>query len=275
MRLSMWSSYLIELAPEKMVKTFVRHGWKYSELSDEHGWMLLNRGSPGVEGGKFRKYASNRGLSFPQGHFFLGADISEKNRREREKLLDILKKWCDLFNAVGVKAGVLHPGKLRRYRKKSTKDEAMSRVMEVLGEILDYSAGASFTVCLENLFREFRSFEDLRRVIDALGSERLGVCLDTGHLNMSGGDCAEFVLAAGNLLKALHVSDSIGPGQDHILPFGAGGVEWKKFIGALRDIGYKGLFNFEVPRENKCPMEIRLKKLDYAKSLAGAMLEMP
>ncbi len=93
MRPSMWSSYLIELAPEKMVQTFVEHGWKYSELSDEHGWMLLKRGPAEREGGKFRKFASDRGFSFPQGHFYLTADIAKESMAERARLLDALKKW--------------------------------------------------------------------------------------------------------------------------------------------------------------------------------------
>ena len=273
MRPSMWSSYLIELSPEKMVETFVARGWKYSELSDEHGWMLLKRGPAEREGGKFRKFASGRGFSFPQGHFYLTADIAEESTAERAKVLDALKKWCDLFNALDVKAGVLHPGIMRRYRKKSTRERALSRVKETLGELLEYSAGASFTICLENLIREFNTLEELQGLINSTGG-RLGVCLDTGHLNMNGGDCAGFVKSAGSMLKALHVSDSIGAGDDHILPFGAGSVDWKKFVEALKRAGYDGLINFEVPRENKCPMGIRLKKLDYAKALAEEMLVM-
>lgn len=270
MRHSMWSSYLFEFSPEKMVEVFSERGWKYSELSNEHGWMLLKRGKAEREGGKLREFASERGFSFPQGHFYLAADIGEKDRREREKLLDILKKWCDLFNALGVKAGVLHPGRLHCYRKQASMDEAVARMLDMLAGILDYSSGASFTICLENLIREFVSFEELKALADAAGGN-LGVCLDTGHLNINGGDCAGFVKSAGSMLKALHISDSIGGGPDHILPFGAGSVDWKKLITSLKRSGYGGLFNFEVPLENTCPMEIRLKKLDYAKVLAEEM----
>ena len=41
---------------------------------------------------------------------------------------------------------------------------------------------------------------------------------------------------------------------------------------ALREVGYAGLFNFEVPGENRCPMEVRLAKLDYALALAQFMI---
>jgi sugar phosphate isomerase/epimerase len=32
---------------------------------------------------------------------------------------------------------------------------------------------------------------------------------------------------------------------------------------ALRDIGYEGLFNLEIPGENKAPMELRDAKIAY------------
>jgi hypothetical protein len=43
-------------------------------------------------------------------------------------------------------------------------------------------------------------------------------------------------------------------------------------MSALYEVGYEGIFNFEVPRENRCPMEIRLAKLDYARRLAELMV---
>jgi len=41
---------------------------------------------------------------------------------------------------------------------------------------------------------------------------------------------------------------------------------------ALREVGYRGLFNFEVPGENRCPPPVRLAKLDYALALANYMI---
>ena len=60
--------------------------------------------------------------------------------------------------------------------------------------------------------------------------------------------------------------------NDHIFPYGAGNIGWAELVSALYEVGYEGLFNFEVPRENRCPMEIRLAKLDYAHRLAELMV---
>ena len=55
----MWTSYYMDLPPEKAVEEIARHGWRYAELSDEHGAALLNRGNPEKAGSAFRKVAES------------------------------------------------------------------------------------------------------------------------------------------------------------------------------------------------------------------------
>jgi sugar phosphate isomerase/epimerase len=98
------------------------------------------------------------------------------------------------------------------------------------------------------------------------------LCLDTGHALVCKVDSAAFIRTAGARLKALHVADNLGTDDHHMLPYGRGKVNWPAILEALRDTGYAGLFNFEVPGENRCPVPIRLAKLDYALALAGHMI---
>ena len=65
---SMWTSYLIELLPEDMVKTYAKYGWRASELSDEHA-RPLKRGKPAVVGRDFQRFAADPGMSFPKAIF--------------------------------------------------------------------------------------------------------------------------------------------------------------------------------------------------------------
>ena len=69
-----------------------------------------------------------------------------------------------------------------------------------------------------------RSFEELRDILDAVGSDRLGVCLDTCHVNDAGYDLsgdlegvlAEFDRVIGlDRLKALHLNDSMNVRGSH------------------------------------------------------------
>ena len=99
---SVWSSYFVEMSPEDMVREFAADGFTATEISDEHGLMLLDRGDPEVEGRRLKAFAENLGMSFPQGHLLLKVDICKDDAAE------ILKPWIDLFTALGVRSAVLH-----------------------------------------------------------------------------------------------------------------------------------------------------------------------
>ena len=97
MKLSMWSSYYHDIQPEDMVVELEKHGYEYSELSDEHSMLLLDRGDPFQAGAEFKAFADAHHVIFSQGHLKLSARLCEAEGRK------ILKKQLDLFQAVGVK----------------------------------------------------------------------------------------------------------------------------------------------------------------------------
>ncbi len=86
-----------------------------------------------------------------------------------------------------------------------------------------------------------RSFEELRDILDAVGSNRLGVCLDTCHVYDAGyniaedleGVLAEFDRIIGlNRLKALHLNDSqnaCGSHKDRHERIGRGSIGLETF----------------------------------------------
>jgi len=255
MQISMWSSFLYELSPEDMVRTFVQHSWNCTELSTEHGWMLLDRGDPTKVGNELRKFAEGQGFSFPQGHFYLTADITHPDEKKRAEIIDDLKRWCALFAALNITAGVLHPGGDGLRALGCEPEKIFECNINALEQLSGFVKGGPTTICLEN----GGSIDSMLRLVNFVTGSELGLCLDTGHLNMDGGNCADFVRQAEKKLKALHITDSIGNHDDHIFPHSAGNINWEEFVKALREVGYEGLFNFEVPRENRCPMKIRLQ----------------
>ena len=178
-------------------------------------------------------------------------------------------KWCDLFIAIGVTAAVLHPGGQHRVAANQPITEELGmRNADSLRCLVNHIEGSPLMLCMENIFPPLpHTLADMLQLIDAVDSSHLALCLDTGHCHMSDGDVATFVRDAGPRLKALHITDSIGDHNDHLLPYGGGNIEWAEFVQALRDSSYDGIFNLEVPRENRCPMDVRLAKLDYAHRL--------
>jgi len=278
MNKSMWTSFLMELAPEDAVRRFAELGWTHLELSTEHGAALLDRGDPAATGEEFRRFCSGIGVSLPQGHLKLSAKIGETDACARRREVDELKRWLDLFAAIGVRAAVLHPGG-GCLNPGPVPEEVFHATVESLGELVAHTGGGPPVICLEN----GPNASGLLEIIEAVGSEGLGICFDTGHLAVLRAQAPEvtqtereFILEAGDRLKALHIADNDGSGDQHLLPYDGGAVDWPGVMCGLGEISYEGPFNFEVPgesRPDRCPLERRPALLARAAAIADRMME--
>lgn len=288
MKPAIWTSYLIELSPREMVKVFASHGWQYLELSDEHAHDLLKEGNPLRTGESFRKFAADYGITFYQGHFCLATkgcrpedlpgrtvmDIALAEEKDFQSAMESMKRWADLFQGLGIKAGVLHAGGDQLIKLKWSPEKIFARRVQAVRNIATFTRGGPTIICLENLTCPgLKTAEELLAIKKAAGTDNIGLCLDTGHANICGVNTASFVQEAGCDLQALHIADNLGTNDDHLLPYGRGTVCWTEVMKALRQVKYQGLFNLEVPGENRCPLPVRLAKLDYARRLINWMLE--
>lgn len=262
-KLSMWTSFFIDLSPEAAIGELAAAGWRHAELSDEHSKALLERGDAARTGAAFRRFADEAGVAVPQGHLWLTVDIAPADEALRRQAIDGLKQWLDLYLAVGIQAAVLHPGGGKHTDPAACLDEQLRSLRELTGHV----RGASIVLCLENC----SSGAALMPILEAADDPaHIGVCLDTGHLNLTSESQGAFIRACGPRLKALHLAENDKSGDQHNFPFARGGsVPWNEVAEALADVGYAGLLNFEVPGENRCPLSVRRLKLEYLKSLAS------
>lgn len=265
MKLSVWSSYFVDLSPEDALRELKSHGYRHCELSDEHALVLQGRGDPRYVGSAFGSFAAALGVELLQGHLFLGAKICKPEDRE------ILKRELTLFDAIGIKNAVLHCDNFTRDGEDVGIEYKREENLKGLRELVSHIEGTDVTICLENLRppRFTQSADDLLYFINEIGDEHLGICLDTGHLNLSPyKDQVEFINKAGKHLKALHLADNDGLGKDqHLMPFGIGVVDMEAVIRATKAIGYEGLYNLEIGGDRHAPMEILGYKLDYIKKV--------
>ena len=276
---AVWSSYFIDLPPEGMVDAFTKAGYFCTEFSDEHGAILLERAA-GIPGGAekvghaLKKYADERGFSFPQGHLYLKVDLCA------DDAVEIMKPWLDLFVSMGIRAGVLHTS---CRQADLSAEQRYERWVSVLSELSGYLAGTDMSIALENAGGYNYFPESLLSLIDAAGGKHLGICLDTGHLNLSRHgkvpaygrvDCtqSEFIRRAGDRLIALHIADNDGTADQHLMPFGRGNVNFTDVTDGLREVKYRGLFNLEIPGERHAPMEVRMAKLAYIHEMCRYLL---
>ena len=260
--LSIWTAYFWEASIEETIDDLIAHGIQAGELSTEHGEALFARGED-VEatGAAVRAYAAERNFTMTQGHL----PIWFKIVRERENLGTLLR-YIDLYEACGVKNMVLH---LDRQIPDMTVEERFQANKESLLVIAEHIKGRDICICLENLYANDDKMpcafaENLIALIEAVGSDQFGICLDTGHLHISGGNQGEFIRTAGKYLRAIHIADNRGERDEHLMPFAGGTVDFYEVVKALDEIGYEGLFNQEIPGERtNCPLPLRRLKLHY------------
>lgn len=258
-KLSVWTSYYIDLGPEEAVLELKKWGIDAAELSDEHGLMLLNRGNPHDVGLEFKKFLDEQNFTMTQGHLWLVCKICST-----ENAVSDLLRWIDLYDAIGIKNAVLHCDGIAAEKGLSQEERAL-RNLEKLKIVEAYirEKGLGIRICLENLIGAFRSADELNFLLDRLDGDCFGVCLDTGHLNLTDKDQVGFIQKVGNRLHALHIADNEGERDQHMMPFGKGNVKFEEIVKALRDVGYEGLFNLEIPGERLAPLPVRGYKLEY------------
>ncbi len=92
-------------------------------------------------------------------------------------------------------------------------------------------------------------FVELRRRL-GVGSENLGLCLDVGHLLVTGDRPeADVVRAHQDMLVHVHLDDIANGVHEH-LPFGRGDLDLRGVLQALLDIGYRGMAAVELSRDS-------------------------
>ena len=260
MKLSIWTSYYAELSAEEAIRTLVENGITATELSDEHGFELLERDPDVVATGrKFAAFAREVGMEIPQGHLWLRVKICSD-----PDALGILCKWVDLYEAIGIQNMVLHCDAM--VDSGLSHQEVVARNIQVLRKLAEYVKDKKITICLENLIRIVPNVDEILEILEGIGSPRFGICLDTGHLNLNDKDQRAFILKAGDKLHALHIADNDGSGDQHMMPFNRGNIDFFGVVKTLREIGYQGIFNMEIPGERAVPMVMKAAKIAYVKA---------
>ncbi len=137
---------------------------------------------------------------------------------------------------------------------------------EVLAQISDYAARCEVGVHLEAMGPPFSYGNAVHQMIptlDEVDRPNLGVCVDTGHLYLSGHDPAAQIRLTHGRPLTLHLNDNIGPippnydiydSDLHLVP-GLGAIDWVRVIQALNAVNYRGPYIFEGPHFHNATFE--------------------
>lgn len=127
----------------------------------------------------------------------------------------------------------------------------------------EWKRSASVVMCLENAYHYYKgrirsisasNADYLVRLTEKLnefaGVECFGICYDSGHANITGKDQYREILTIGKHLKVLHLHDTDGVHDTHLIPYTSRyldrqATDWEGILKALAVIGYEGSINFE------------------------------
>lgn len=120
------------------------------------------------------------------------------------------------------------------------------------GDLLDLAEKYNITLMTENWDSNkyhFSTGKEMRDFIDYIGHPLLAACWDTAHSNIDPvarkiGQY-ENIVALGDKLKGMHISDNFGDCHHHSWPF-AGVINFDSVMQGLLDVKYDGYFTFEA-----------------------------
>ncbi len=154
-----------------------------------------------------------------------------------------LRRCLEVFGAVGARWMNLHPD---RHTPMHERRFYIERNLETLRDLLPDARRLGVGLMVENLPGEYNTAAQLADLLDPL--PEVGLHLDIGHANlMTAHNTAEEILAAyGPRLRHVHLHDNRGGSEDLHLPLGAGTVDVRRHIAALKRCGYDGTITLEV-----------------------------
>lgn len=123
----------------------------------------------------------------------------------------------------------------------------------------------------------YTTTEDMLALVRDLSSNRIRLCLDTGHANISAQNIPEMIRAFRGELATVHLNDNYGyiaPVYEdlHLFP-GDGVIDWNAVFAALREIRFRGVMNIEpIAQLPRMSAEARIEQLQSARKTLAILL---
>lgn len=158
------------------------------------------------------------------------------------------------------------------YRRSDNPKKAWETSLEVLRELNDYARRYGITGAIEPEVRvllspllptidRYELYEDVRRVLPDLG-----LVLDVEHALVAYENPDAVIKKYKNLLKIIHVSDTLDHLHLHLIP-GRGEIDFKNLFTVLEEVGYENFISVEIPPYFNSPDEAAFKSITYLRKV--------
>jgi sugar phosphate isomerase/epimerase len=171
-------------------------------------------------------------------------DLSNCDKNIRDGAVKAIINNLEVVEELGGERLVIH-GSIW-IEEKENKEKFLSNARRSLEKILKECEKKKKVLAIENMLpgRVGDTAEEVWEIANSFNSIYIGICLDTGHVNI-GEDIIKAVKKFQSRLVTLHISDNSGERDEHLLP-GEGNINWPEFLAALAQASYDGPFMYEL-----------------------------
>jgi len=255
---AIWTGMLTPSSAPDALRFLHSCGWRWFELSTEHLEYVEADPDQRARIEEVLQTLDELQAHMPQAHAYLPANVAHPDGFRRDADMDLLTRHLTCCAALGIKYVVVHPGTGDGYTTPRELREIRELNIEAFARLGDHAGGLGIQIGIENTMddrrRNRRSFgarpTELLDLLAALDHPALGITLDTSHANVQRLDCGAVIRQCGQHIYCTHMSDNDSSGDQHLAP-GRGTVDWQGTVVALREVGYDGLFNLEIPGESE------------------------
>ena len=210
----------------------------------------------------FKKIADNLELEVSQTHGRLTTCVPEEDLSEDIKINSILDLKAS--NILKSPVCVFHSIKLKQWegvnlsedfllnKNKEFFEDYLSPLCEKYNVKFAQETHGSSVLTTGTVLDFLGDARNLRKSSDMIDSKWKAFCLDTGHTNEAryhgGPEMYESIKALGEKIEVLHLHDNQGFYDSHLMPLNGafGAIDWAVVFDALEEIGYKGVYNWEL-----------------------------
>lgn len=222
-------------------------GFRYADLSlygIPKGDALLDDPDWEKNARELGDYARSLGVTFVQAH---SVGFNPLNRDDAwQRFFDATARSLEICRILGIPHTVVHAG----WSRELDRDGFFEENRKFYRLLIPYMEETGIQVLTENSTKAnmgsnwyIESGEDTRQFAEFVDHPLFHVCWDTGHANIQGNQYDD-ILALGDQLRAVHINDNRGSGDEHILPY-LGTMNLDEILHALQDVRYRGDFTFE------------------------------
>ena len=167
-------------------------------------------------------------------------DVASPDAKVREGGIEYLKRIVERIGYMEGKllSGVNYAGWGSPDYIVDDKSEIVKHSIESVRQVIKTAEDYDVTYCVEVVNRSegivMNTAKEAIEYVKQIDSDKIGILLDTYHMNIEEGSIGDAIRSVGGYLKNFHTGEN-----NRVVP-GKGHLDWDEIFGALHDIDYQG-----------------------------------